>query len=72
MPVHRITVTLEQPEYSGLLELAIHDLRDPADQLRQILRDELIRQGLWPAEKQAKVRDQGEGARGRRVANVAG
>lgn len=48
MPVNRITVTLEQPEYSGLLELAIHDLRDPSDQLRQILRDELIRQGLWP------------------------
>lgn len=72
MPVHRITVTLEQPEYSGLLELAIHDLRDPADQLRQILRDELIRQGPWPTEPQAKVRNQGEEVAGRRAANVAG
>lgn len=68
MPVNRITVMLEQPEYSGLLELALHDLRDPSDQLRQILRDELIRQSLWPPAEGAGMR-RGERAVGRRAAN---
>ena len=69
MPVNRITVTLEQPEYSGLLELAIHDLRDPSDQLRQILRDELIRQCLWPPTAEADMRSDKRAA-GRRAANA--
>ena len=49
MPVKRITVTLDQPEYSGLLELAVRELRDPRDQLRVILRQELKQCGLLPA-----------------------
>ena len=46
--VNRVTVTLEQAEYSGLLKMATEELRNPADQLRAILRQELERQGLWP------------------------
>lgn len=61
MAVHRVTVTLEQPEYSGLLDLAVRELRDPADQLRQLLRDELSRRGLWPpAMRDRAERDGGE------------
>ena len=36
--VNRITVTLEQNEYSALTRMAIDDLRNPSDQLRHILR----------------------------------
>ena len=50
--VNRIAVTLEQPEYSGLLEIAVAELRDPSDQLRHILRTELKRRGLWPLSNQ--------------------
>lgn len=46
--INRVTVPLEQPEYSGLLKLAVADLRTPQDQLRVILRQELERKGLWP------------------------
>lgn len=46
--VERLTVTLEQSEYSALLRVAVAELRDPADQLRHILRAELERRGLWP------------------------
>ena len=46
MAINRITVTLEQAEYSGLLEMAVRELRDPHDQLRHILRQELQQRGL--------------------------
>jgi hypothetical protein len=46
--VNRLTVTLEQTEYTALLEMAISELRDPPDQLRYILRQELCRRG-WLA-----------------------
>ncbi len=41
--VRRIDVTLEQHEYSALLEMAVEDLRNPSDQLRHILRLEIAR-----------------------------
>lgn len=41
--VKRIEVTLEQTEYSALLEMASEDLRNPSDQLRHILRLEMER-----------------------------
>ena len=44
--VNRITVTLEQPEYSALLEMALAELRSPPDQLHHVLREELKRWGL--------------------------
>jgi len=49
MAVVRIAVTLEQPEYGGLLEIASKQLRNPQDQLRHMLRQELGRSGLLPS-----------------------
>jgi len=46
--VSRVTVTLEQPEYSALLKVAVAELRNPQDQARHILRQELQRRGLLP------------------------
>lgn len=48
--VNRLTLTLEQPEYAGLLKIAIRELRNPSDQLRHILRQELKQQNLLPIE----------------------
>lgn len=44
--VVRIKVTLEQEEYSGLLKLALSEMRNPQEQLRFMLREELKRLGL--------------------------
>ena len=41
--VKKIEVTLQQHEYSALLDLSIDDLRNPSDQLRHILRMEIER-----------------------------
>jgi len=46
----RITVTLERQERAGLMKLADAELRSPSEQLRHILRQELERRGLWPAQ----------------------
>ena len=46
--MNRMTVTLEQPEYAALLQMAVTELRTPPDQLRHILRRDLERRGLWP------------------------
>ena len=64
MTVSRVTVTLEQSEYSGLLELAVRELRDPPGQLRHILREELKRRGLLPnydSERQTLPRQEAVG-----------
>ena len=58
MAVNRITVTLEQPEYVGLLEIAVKELRNPQDQLRHILRQELQRCGLLPSASEAQRQNQ--------------
>ena len=39
--VKRLTVTLEQDEYSALLRMAMDDLRNPSDELRHLLRREI-------------------------------
>ena len=39
----RISITLEQQEFSALLEMAAADLRNPADELHFILRLEIER-----------------------------
>lgn len=41
--VKKIEVTLEQNEYSALLDMSIDDLRNPSDQMRHILRMEIER-----------------------------
>jgi len=46
--MNRLTITLEQPEYAALLQMAMTELRTPPDQLRHILRLESERRGLWP------------------------
>lgn len=46
--VNQLTITLEQPEYAALLQMAVAELRTPQDQLRHILRLELERRNLWP------------------------
>jgi hypothetical protein len=59
MAVNRLTVALEQPEYSGLLEVSAKELRDPRDQLRHILRKELRERGLLPRTTEAQQQRQG-------------
>ncbi len=44
--VNRIVLPLEQREYTALLEMAVKELRNPADQARFILRQKLQRRGL--------------------------
>ncbi len=46
--INRLKILLDQPEYSALLKLAEQELRNPADQARLLVRQELIRQGLIP------------------------
>ena len=46
--VVRIKLAFDQEEYSALLKLALSELRNPEGQLRFILRQELIRLGLFP------------------------
>ena len=53
--MNRLTVILEQPEYSALLRTAMAELRTPPDQLRHILRLELERRGLWPPDSSPDI-----------------
>lgn len=48
--VDRVKLVLEQDEYSALLKVAISELRNPADQARHILRQDLMRRGLLPSD----------------------
>lgn len=49
--VMRLKLTLEQPEYSALLKVATDELRNPVDQARFIIREELERRGFLLIEK---------------------
>jgi len=49
--INRIRIILEQPEYSALIQLSAQEIRTPADQIVVIVRNELIRNGLLPADK---------------------
>lgn len=46
MSAVRIKLLLEQPEYQALLKLSEQELRNPVEQTRFILRQELARRGL--------------------------
>jgi hypothetical protein len=59
MAVRRITVTLEQSEYAGLLEIAVKELRNPQDQLRHILRQEVGRHDLVQSASENQDQRQG-------------
>ncbi len=41
--MNRVIVPLDASEYAALVEMAMHELRNPADQLRHMLREELER-----------------------------
>ena len=49
--LNRLTVTLEHPEYAALLDVALAELRTPADQVRYILRQELKRRRFLPVDE---------------------
>jgi hypothetical protein len=49
--INRIKVALPQREYRALLNLCQIDLRNPPDELRWILRQELFRRGLLKIEE---------------------
>ena len=49
--INRIRIILEQPEYSALIQLSAQEIRNPADQVVAIVRNELVRRGLLPADK---------------------
>ncbi|MEE9610770.1 MAG: hypothetical protein V3W19_05930 [Desulfatiglandales bacterium] len=57
MPVVRIKIALPQEEYSALLDMAVfEDLRKPEEELRWLLRQELIKRGKWPpAEEKTQI-----------------
>ena len=44
--VARVVLTLEQPEYRALLQVAQTELRNPADQAHFMVRQELVRRGF--------------------------
>jgi hypothetical protein len=46
--INRLKIMLDQPEYSALLKLSERELRNPADQVRLLVREALIREGLIP------------------------
>lgn len=46
----RLKLALPQAEYSALLDLAVKELRNPEAQIRHIVREELKRQELLPAD----------------------
>ncbi len=47
----RVTITLQEDERNALVELAVLELRDPREQAKFILRQELIRRGLLKSEE---------------------
>jgi len=53
----RIQVVLSGPERNGLTQIAKEELRDPRDQLRHILRQELYRRGLLEKEGEPGKKD---------------
>jgi hypothetical protein len=50
MVVTRLKIPLEQAEYSALLKVALSEMRNPSDQARFILHQELERRGLLAAQ----------------------
>ena len=46
--LNRLRILFDQPEYNALLRLSDRELRNPADEVRLLVRLELIRRGLLP------------------------
>jgi hypothetical protein len=49
--INRLKLALDQIEYSALVDVALKELRNPTDQARYIVRQELIRRGLLPIDQ---------------------
>jgi len=47
--INRLKILLDQPEFTALLKLSEQELRNPADQARLLVRQELIRLRLIPS-----------------------
>jgi hypothetical protein len=60
--INRVKLILEQDEYSALLKVAVSELRNPADQARHILRQDLTRRGLLSTESQSVLNEQSQQA----------
>ncbi len=58
-----LKVYFEQPEYSALIRLAEQELRSPADQVRLVVRLELIQRGLLPNIANSPAQTQEDGVR---------
>jgi hypothetical protein len=56
--INRVKVPFTQEEYSALLEMSVvQELRSPAEQIRFIIRQELVRRGLLPAPTHTNERE---------------
>ena len=53
--INRLKLALDHIEYSALVEVALKELRNPTDQARYIVRQELVRRGLLPVQSQVSV-----------------
>jgi hypothetical protein len=62
MIVTRLKLPLEEAEYTALLRAAGKELRNPVDQVRFILRQELERRGLLIREYQVNADSKQEGS----------
>ena len=51
--VNRLTIVLEQPEYSALLNLARDEMRNAPDQARWMIYQHLAERGMLPTGDQA-------------------
>jgi len=61
--INPLKVFFEQPEYSALIRLAEQELRSPADQVRLLVRLELIQRGLLPNKANLSAQPQEDGVR---------
>jgi hypothetical protein len=59
---NQVKVSLPQNEFSALVKLALGELRDPPTQVRQIVRQELIRRGLLTDEPKCNDEPKGKKA----------
>lgn len=51
----KLQVVLDPVEADALAQWAASELRDPRDQIRMVLRQELKRRGLWPVQDGDRV-----------------
>jgi hypothetical protein len=60
--ITRLRLSLNSQEYNALEQVALAELRDPVDQIRYIVRQELTRRGLLPQPHQPTSEERHEPA----------